>query len=114
MAFPHASLWPVPPVGPEDGTKGLGADLLLVGGREPQRLDWRRLARAFADQLLGRELRSTLVLGDPLALAATWTMGRTSLSRKEVKPSRDRRRGLIGPPGFAWVAPSLAQAGGSA
>jgi hypothetical protein len=40
--FPHASLWLVPPVGPEGGIKNLGADVLLVGGREPQRLDWPR------------------------------------------------------------------------
>ena len=29
--FPHASLWLVPPVGPDDGIKSLGADMLLVG-----------------------------------------------------------------------------------
>ena len=79
--FPHASLWLVPPVGPEDGIKSLGADMLLVGGREPQRLDWPRLERAFADPELGPELRSTLVLTDPLGLAAAWTMGRPEMQR---------------------------------
>jgi spermidine synthase len=79
--FPHASLWLVPPVGPDDGIKSLGADMLLVGGREPQRLDWPRLERAFADPALGRELRSTRVLADALSLAATWTMGRPELER---------------------------------
>ena len=79
--FPHASLWLVPPVGPEDGIKNLGADMLLVGGPSPQRLDWPRLERAFADAALGPELRSTLVLKDPLGLAATWTMGRPELER---------------------------------
>ncbi len=79
--FPHASLWLVPPVGPEDGIKSLGADMLLVGGRAPQRLDWPRLERAFADAALGRELRSARVLSDPLGLAATWTMGRPELER---------------------------------
>jgi spermidine synthase len=79
--FPHASLWLVPPVGPEDGIKSLGADMLLIGSGEPQRLDWPRLERAFADPALGRELRSTQVLKDALALAATWTMGRAELAR---------------------------------
>jgi spermidine synthase len=79
--FPHASLWLVPPVGPEDGIKSLGADMLLVGSREPQRLDWPRLERAFAEPELGSELRKTLVLEDALALAATWTMGRPELER---------------------------------
>ncbi len=79
--FEHASLWLVPPVGPEDGIKSLGADMLLVGSREPQRLDWARLGRAFADETLAAEIRSTGVLEDPLALAATWTMGRPELER---------------------------------
>jgi spermidine synthase len=79
--FPHASLWLVPPVGPADGIKSLGADMLLVGGLEPQRLDWKHLERGFADATLGPELRATLVLEDPLALAATWTMGRPELER---------------------------------
>ena len=71
----------MPPVGPEDGIKNLGADLLLVGGDAQQRLDWRRLEQAFADEALARELRSTLVLSDPMAVAATWTMGREELER---------------------------------
>lgn len=79
--FPHASLFLVPPVGPADGIKSLGADMLLVGSAFPQRLDWKRLERAFADPALGRELRATLVLEDALALAATWTMGRPELER---------------------------------
>jgi len=79
--FDHASLWLVPPVGPEDGIKNLAADMLLVGSRDPQRLDWTRLERAFADEPLARELRGALVLRDPLALAATWTMGRPEMER---------------------------------
>ena len=79
--FPHASLWLVPPVGPEHGIKSLGADMLLVGSQDAQRLDWPRLERAFADEALGRELRSTRVIEDPLALAATWTMGRPEMER---------------------------------
>ena len=79
--FDHASLWLVPPVGPEDGIKNLAADMLLVGSRDPQRLDWTRLERAFADEPLARELRAALVLRDPLALAATWTMGRPEMER---------------------------------
>lgn len=77
--FPHASLWLVPPVGPDDGIKSLGADMLLVGSLVPQRLDWPRLERAFADERLGRELRRARVLEGPLALAAAWTMGRAEL-----------------------------------
>jgi len=79
--FPHVSLWLAPPVGPEGGVKNLGADLLLVGSREPHRLDWGRLGRAFADRGIGSDLRSTGVFGDPQTLAATWTMGRGELER---------------------------------
>lgn len=79
--FEHASLWLVPPVGPAQGIKSLGADMLLVGGDGPQRLDWPRLERAFADAALGAELRSAQVLQDPLSLAATWTMGRPEMER---------------------------------
>ena len=79
--FPDASLWLVPPVGPEEGTRNLGADLLLVGSQEPHALDWGRLERAFADSALGADLRSTKVLGDPAALAATWAMGRAEMER---------------------------------
>jgi spermidine synthase len=79
--FEHASLWLVPPVGPENRIRSLGADMLLVGSREPQRLDWPRLERAFADARLAPELRGVLVLDDPLALAAAWTMGRAELER---------------------------------
>jgi tetratricopeptide (TPR) repeat protein len=74
--FPHVSLWLAPPVGPEVGVKNLAADLLLVGSREEQRLDWPRLERAFADPGLGEDLRSTGVFGDAPTFAATWTMGR--------------------------------------
>ena len=69
--------------------------MLLVGSREPQRLDWPRLERAFADAALGRELRSTRVLKDPLALAATWTMGRAgdgALAPRTGRRSRAARR----------------------
>jgi spermidine synthase len=79
--FENASLWLVPPVGPENGIKNLGADMLLVGSREPQRLAWPRLEGAYAEPQLARELRSTLVLDDALALAATWTMGRAEMER---------------------------------
>jgi spermidine synthase len=89
--FPQASLWLVPPVGPEDGTKNLGADLLLVGSREPQRLDWARLGRAFADPALGADLRAMRVADGPAALAATWVMGRAEMERwvedREAFPS---------------------------
>jgi spermidine synthase len=79
--FPHASLWLVPPVGPSGGTKNLGADLLLVGSREPQRLSYARLEKAFADPTLGPDLRATQVIGDPASFVATWVMGRAEMER---------------------------------
>ncbi len=79
--FPHVSLWLAPPVGPADGVKNLGADLLLVGSREPHRLDWERLGRAFADPGIGEDLRTTGVFTDAPTLAATWAMGRAEIER---------------------------------
>jgi hypothetical protein len=91
--FPQVSLWLAPPVGPEVGVKNLAADLLLVGSREPHRLDWPRLERAFADPPsgwpadirgragIGGDLRATGVVADAPTLAATWTMGRAGLER---------------------------------
>ena len=79
--FKDVSLWAAPPLGPKDGVKNLGADLLLVGSREPHRLDWGRLAGAFADPGIGRDLRATGVFEDAETLAATWTMGRAELER---------------------------------
>ncbi len=79
--FPHVSLWLAPPVGPEAGVKNLAADLLLVGSREPHRLDWPRLERAFADPGIGGDLRATGVFADAPTLAATWTMGRAGILR---------------------------------
>jgi spermidine synthase len=79
--FPQASLWLVPPTASADGSRQLGADLLLVGSREPQPIDWPRLERAFADPRVGPDLRSTRVLGDAAALAAAWAMGREEMAR---------------------------------
>jgi spermidine synthase len=79
--FPHVSLWLAPPVGPEVGVKNLAADLLLVGSRDPQRLDWARLERAFADAGIGGDLRATGVFSDAPTFAATWTMGRAEIER---------------------------------
>ena len=42
--FPHASLWLVPPVSGPNGPT-LAADLLLVGSREPQSLEWDAASR---------------------------------------------------------------------
>jgi Flp pilus assembly protein TadD len=61
--------------------KNLAADLLLVGGREPQRLDWPRLERSFADPGIGGDLRATGVFADAPTFVATWTMGRTEIER---------------------------------
>ncbi len=79
--FPHVSLWLAPPVGPEVGVKNLAADLLLVGSREPQRLDWARLESAFADPGVGGDLRATGVFADAPTFVATWTMGRAEIER---------------------------------
>jgi spermidine synthase len=79
--FPHVSLWLAPPVGPDVGVKNLAADLLLVGSREQQRLDWPRIERAYADAGIGGDLRSTGVFADAATLVAAWTMGRAELER---------------------------------
>jgi spermidine synthase len=79
--FPQVSLWLAPPVGPEAGVKNLAADLLLVGSREPQRIDWPRLERAFADPAIGGDLRATGVFADAPTFVATWTMGRAEIER---------------------------------
>jgi spermidine synthase len=79
--FPHASLWLVPPVESADGTRRLGADLLLVGSAQPQALEWTRLVHTLEKTRVGDDLRSTRVLGDPLALVAAWTMGRPEMER---------------------------------
>ena len=79
--FPHASLWLVPPTEAADGARNLGADLLLVGGGEPQSIDWPKLERAFGDGRIGADLRSTRVLADPSALVAAWAMGRDEMAR---------------------------------
>ena len=79
--FPQASLWLVPPTEAKDGSRSLGADLLLVGSREPQSIDWPKLERAFGDPRIGPDLRATRVLADATALAAAWAMGRDEMAR---------------------------------
>ncbi len=79
--FPQASLWLVPPAEGADGTRKLVPDLLLVGSREPQSLDWPRLERTFGDARIGADLRSTRVLNDAAALVAAWAMGPEALAR---------------------------------
>jgi spermidine synthase len=89
--FPNASLWLVPPTEGTDGSRNLGADLLLVGSLEPQTLDWLRLERAFGDERIAADLRATRVLLDPIGLAASWAMGAGEIRRwaedKEAFPS---------------------------
>ena len=79
--FPHASLWLVPPVEAKDGSRALGADVLLVGSREERSIDWGRLERAFGDERIAADLRSTRVLADAPAVAAAWAMGREEMER---------------------------------
>jgi spermidine synthase len=77
--FPHASLWLVPPVTAEDGTHRFGADMLLVGSAEPHALDWSRLQEVLGDTPVGRDLRATRAISDPLGLVASWAMGRAEM-----------------------------------
>jgi spermidine synthase len=79
--FPHASLWLVPPVTAEDGTQRLGADMLLVGSPEPHALDWGRLRQMLGDTPVGEDLRATRAFDDPLALVASWAMGRDEMEK---------------------------------
>ena len=91
--FPHASLWLVPPTAAADGSRNLGADLLLVGSREPQSIDWPKLERAFGDSRIGADLRSTRVLADATALAASWAMGRDEMrAGRRTRPGSRRAR----------------------
>jgi spermidine synthase len=77
--FPQATLWLVPPVTGPNGP-ALAADLLLVGSRSPQSLEWPRLRAAFAGAV-GEDLRMTGSLPDEAALVASWTLGDEALRR---------------------------------
>lgn len=90
--FPHVSLWLVPPVTGKDGPV-LAADLLLVGGREPQELDWKRLGSAFAGAP-GDDLRATEVLRDEAALVASWAMDGEAVRRYVANPAGSPKRPL--------------------
>jgi len=79
--FPHASLWMVPPVETADGTRKLGADMLLVGSDAPHAFDWDRLQGLMGDTPVGRDLRATRAIDDAWALVASWTMGRAEMER---------------------------------
>jgi spermidine synthase len=77
--FPQVSLWLVPPVVGPNGPL-LAADLLLVGSREPQTLQWPRLRDAFAGAV-GEDLRTTGAIPDEAALVASWTLGDEAFRR---------------------------------
>jgi len=79
--FPHASLWMVPPVETADGTRKLGADMLLVGSEAPHAFDWDRLQGLMGDTPVGRDLRATHAIDDAWALVAAWTMGRPEMEK---------------------------------
>jgi spermidine synthase len=87
-AFPHVSVWVVPPVGGEGGT--LSADLLLVGSLEPHALEWSRLQEALAGGPVGDDLRATGVVEDAAALLAAWTLDREALERYVQAPGATR------------------------
>jgi spermidine synthase len=79
-AFPHVSVWVVPPVPGAEGNT-LTADLLLVGSQEAHALEWERLRRAFAGGAVAEDLRSTRVLEDEAAVLAAWAMDREGVER---------------------------------
>jgi spermidine synthase len=86
--FPHVSVWLVPPVKTgADATPNLGADMLLVGSREPHAFDEARLRRSFADGAIGKDLAATGVLEDEMALLATWVLDRPDLERYVEDPA---------------------------
>ena len=92
--FPSGSLWLVPPSESKDGARTLGADLLLVGSRDPRPIDWARLERAFGDERIAADLRATRVLADPPAVAAAWAMGRPEMERWLKEDAAAFPRGL--------------------
>jgi spermidine synthase len=80
--FPEASVWLVPPMKAAPGAEAsLGADMLLVGSREPHAFDAENLRRAFGGGAVGRDLAATGVVPDETALMATWAMGRADVER---------------------------------
>jgi spermidine synthase len=90
--FPHVSLWLVPPITGKDGA-GLAADLLLVGGRGPQGIDWPRLVSAFRGPA-GDDLRATEVLRDEATLLAAFAMDEEAVRRFTAAPGSARKRPL--------------------
>ena len=53
--------------------------MLLVGSAEPHALDWGHLERVLGDTPVGEDLRATRAVDDPLALVASWAMGRDEM-----------------------------------
>ena len=53
--------------------------MLLVGSAEPHALDWGRLQAVLGDTPVGEDLRATRAVDDPLALVASWAMGREEM-----------------------------------
>jgi tetratricopeptide (TPR) repeat protein len=53
--------------------------MLLVGSAEPHALDWGHLERVLGGTRAGEDLRATRAVDDPLALVASWTMGRDEM-----------------------------------
>ncbi|HUG53134.1 MAG TPA: tetratricopeptide repeat protein [Vicinamibacteria bacterium] len=101
-AFPHVSLWVVPPL-PADQGATLGADLLLVGSVEPHALDWGRLRRAFAGGAIAEDLRATRVLADEAGVLAAWTMDERGLERYVQDPRRFPRGTPLNTDDHPWI-----------
>ena len=78
--FPYASVWTVPSA-TKDGQALVTGDLLLVGSEEPHALDWNRLSWAFEQEALAKDLKSTRVLSDEVAVLASYAFGRQDLLR---------------------------------
>ena len=83
--FPHVSVWTVPS-GTKDGDGMFIADLLLVGSEQPHVLQWERLRRAFDDEALARDLKSTRALTDEMAVLAGYAFSRDDLLRYVQDP----------------------------
>lgn len=102
--FPHVSLWLVPPVVGPNGP-ALAADLLMVGSREPQALQWPRLREDFAG-MVGEDLRMTGAFPDGAALVASWTLGDEAFRRyADDGPGGDSSMNTDDHPRIELVAP---------
>lgn len=60
-AFPHASLWIIPPPPAKKGMTNLTGDLLLIGSVQPHILDYKRVKQIFELKPVAEDLRSVSI-----------------------------------------------------